>query len=372
MSNIIATVLPADHEDGVVIWGSSDVDVITITNTSSNNGRYSTVDVGAATLTAEVGLLSTTVRATVVRSATNIMINGGDFIVNNVSNVGALMATVLPTNHSSGTVFWSSSETGRFVINSNNGQWVSLSPGQVTVTASVGRVTNQIMVTISNVATNVTINESDVTVSNGASDTFTATILPPNSTDSLVWSSSSNNLVSINSNSGVFSVTNDTNFLGLATITARAGNVSDTVNVNVAILVPSTNISIDGGDRVVFNLAADTLTATVLPSDHTDGFKKWISSNTNILTINSNTGAYNAIAPGNAVVWVRVGDSTNSITITVSNTVTNMEITNGDGEALSVLSNTTGAFGATVLPAGHLSGNVIWSSGDTNYLIVRF
>ena len=75
--------------------------------------------------------------------------------------------------------------------------------------------------------------------------------------------------------------------------------------------IPATNIDILGDNSLnVTNGQTGTLTATVLPIDHTEGDVVWTSSNTNVLTlskIGSTSATFIALAAGNATISATVG-----------------------------------------------------------------
>ena len=78
-------------------------------------------------------------------------------------------------------------------------------------------------------------------------------------------------------------------------VVAKVGKVSNTITVTINN--NATNISINGGNFTTNNGIASTLTATILPTNHSEGNLVWTSSDTSKLTINSNTGDYSTIAP---------------------------------------------------------------------------
>ena len=131
--------------------------------------------------------------------------------------------------------------------------------------------------------------------------------------------------------------------------------------------IPATNITINGGDFTNNSGASSNLTATVLPSNHTDGDIAWSSGDTNILTINSN-GDYNALAPGETRITARVGDISNAVTVTVLQPATNIIINSGDFTTTNGLS---GNLMATVLPPNHTDGAIAWTSSSPSSLVIN-
>ena len=160
-------------------------------------------------------------------------------------------------------------------------------------------------------ATNIAINEGPgpLTVVTNDRGTLTATVLPADHTEGeVVWSSSSDDIVSI-SQDGPTNATFLAVAVGRATITARVGNVSNTIDITVSISnVPATNVDILAENPLtVTNGQTGTLMAEVTPEGYTDGPITWASDNPQAVTIDSR-GVYQAVAVGSATITARVGN----------------------------------------------------------------
>ena len=77
-----ATVLPANHTDGDVLWSSSSNEIVSVTSTDATTATYTGVAIGTAIITATVGGVSTNIVIEVVTSnnvlANNITIEQGN------------------------------------------------------------------------------------------------------------------------------------------------------------------------------------------------------------------------------------------------------------------------------------------------------
>ena len=259
--------------------------------------------------------------------ATNIKIDQGNHLSRIPGQTGSLTATVLPVNHSDGEVVWTS-DNKNYVTVSNlgptNATYRAVAIGRATIIAKVGNVFNAITINVvSNQATNITINEGEA-LSNipGNTGTLTATVLPADHEDGdVVWTSSDTSSVTI-IKAGPNSATYTAEAIGRATVTARAGNQTDTITIEVNL--PATAIEIANGNETINTLIGNggTLTATVTPQDHTSGEVKWSSSPENIVSITSigaNTATYTTWEQGRATITARVGSQTDTIAIMVSN-----------------------------------------------------
>ena len=317
---------------------------------------------------AKIGSISNTITVTINNNATNMAINGNDLSISN-RHSGRLTVTIWPLDHISTndgtTPIWTSENTNILTIVSNTGDYTAVSNGETTVRVSLAGLTDQVNITVTkDPVTNVSIIQDDLIVTNGANGNLTVLVLPADHSEgSTNWSSSATNVISINSNNGEWRTVAP----GQATITARVGNHFD--QITITVVEPATSISINGGDFITNNGISSTLTATVQPANHTDGALVWTSSDTDKLTIDSNSGVYQTLAPGMIEVVAKVGSISNAIAITINNNATNIFINGDDFTIVNGTSNTNGILTATVMPAGH-TNEVIWTSDDTNVITI--
>ena len=249
------------------------------------------------------------------------IINSSGIISITNGQTGNLTVIVLPTNHAEGAVIWTSSDTSKLTITSNDPYSARYSaiapsfPNNVIVTAAVGSVSSTASFKIRQPATNVTIIQGNITNDNGVTSNLTATILPSNHTDSITWRSSDASKLTITSNGQYTTIG-----AGTVTVFAIAGTITN--SVNITINRNATNIIIAGRNFGILTNSTGTLTATVTPTNHDSGNVIWTSSHTNILTINSNSGNYTAGSnSGMTTITAIVGKLSNTITISVSDTL---------------------------------------------------
>ena len=225
-------------------------------------------------------------------------------------------------------------------------------------------------------ATNIVIaaGTNNLSMFTGYRDTLTALVLPLNHTDGEVeWSSDDTNFVTISKIDGTRA-----SYRGIAEgsaiITARVGTNVDTMAIKV-LHPPASNIVIAAGTNSlpIFTGYRDTLTALVLPLNHTNGEVEWFSSDTNFVTISKIDGtraSYLGVAEGSATVIARVGINFDTITINVLDLpATNIVIAAGTN-TLSILTNERGTLNAFVTPTNHTDGDVEWFSSDTNFVTI--
>lgn len=126
--------------------------------------------------------------------------------------------------------------------------------------------------------------------------------------------------------------------------------------------VPVSSISLD---KTSLSLKVGTygeLIPTVLPDNATDKAVIWTSSNTSVVTINSNTGSVWAAGKGTAMITAKAGDKTATCSVTVYGTaVLNVsldktELTLKVGESYTLL--------PTIFPADATDKIVAWTSSN--------
>ncbi len=263
---LVATVLPENATDKMVIWLSSDETLATV-----SDGVVTLLKAGNVTITAKNGAIETTHEITINESV--VLVESITIAGENSGLVGdeiTLTATVLPANATDKTIVWSSSDETLATV--SDGIVTLLKAGNVTITASVGEVNKTHMISIENPIVNVdsiTI-EGDSVGEMGDTITLTATVLPANATDkTIVWSSSDETLATVSD--GVVTLLK----VGSVTITAKNGEIETTHEITInEPVIPVESITITGetsglvGDEI-------TLTATVLPENATNQTVVW-------------------------------------------------------------------------------------------------
>ena len=164
--------------------------------------------------------------------------------------------------------------------------------------------------------TAVTITEGETyAMTVGDTHTFRATVSPTNATDkSVTWSSSAPTILSINAQSGAAEALAE----GSATITARAGDVSASISVEVVaavVEVESVTISPETVEPLLPEEQVQ-LSATVTPDNATDKSVAWESLNEDVATVDQ-TGLVTAVAEGEATIRATAGDQSASLNVTV-------------------------------------------------------
>ncbi len=300
-ASLTATVMPEDAVDKSVTWESSNVRVVTV----SESGELTAIGRGVASVTV------TTVNGLRAACAVNVIdVSPKSISVEPESleltkgTTANLKATVLPENASGYTLTWTTSD--RTVANvSAAGMVAALTPGEATITVTTS---NGLSATVPVVVKDryypvsmISFNTYSASVEEGESFDIVATVSPSNATDkTLTWTSSDESVATVEDGH----VT--THAPGQAVITASAGTVEAKCNVTVtekhhAVVYPEgitlseTSLSIAFGESF-------TLTATITPEDATETDVRWKSSDESVVRPGDAEGEFVAVGGGSAVI----------------------------------------------------------------------
>ncbi len=246
-----------------------------------------------------------------------------------------LTATVSPSNADNKTVTWSTSNPS--VATVSNGTITAVAPGSATITVTTvdGSKTDTCTVTVNPIAvTSVSLNKNTLSIPCGSSDsTLSVTVNPSDASNkNVTWTvenADPSGCVSVNTSGRVTA-----NAIGTATVKVTSAADSTkyaTCTVTVTpVLVTSITItcaksSLKVGDTVQVNVS------TISPSNASNKTVDWISSNTDVLTVDSN-GLVTAVGPGSANITAKAKDGSNVVsnakTFTVNDILTSIEFTN--------------------------------------------
>ena len=281
-----------------------------------------------------------------------------------IGSTETLSATIAPDNADDKSVSWSSSNSSIASVDAN-GKVTAKAVGTatITVTTTDGGKTASCSVSVSPIAvTGITLNKTTLSLTKGSNETLTATVSPSNATNPAVTWTSSNTSVATVSNGTVTAVGK-----GTATITAKAGDKTETCSVTVT--VPVSGVSLDKTSVTLTKGSTQTLVATVTPSDASNTNVSWKSSNTSVATVDAN-GKITAVAKGSATITVTTADGskTANCTVSVIVPVTGVSLDKTTMTLSGV--NSTGTLTATITPSDASNTNVTWSSSNTSVATV--
>ena len=264
-----------------------------------------------------------------------------------------LKATASPSNATTKSVTWKSSNTKVVTVNSA-GRLTAVGNGSATITAtakdgSKKKVTCKVTVKIPTVVkvNNVSLNKNDLALtSKGQSYQLSASVSPSNASNkSVKWTSSNPKVATVSSSGKVTAVAN-----GNTIITATAADGSgkkDICGVTVNIPkpadptpTPDPTPSVVKVSSVSLNPSSLSLTkkgqtaqlsASVSPSNATNKSINWSSSNNNVATVSN--GVVTAVGNGSATITATAADGSGkrascSVTVNIPTMPSNVETVN--------------------------------------------
>ena len=319
-----------------VTWLSSDPAVVAI----DRLGNAQALTAGDATITAKYDTQSDTVTVTV----TDATLQSIAVTPANASTVVDLSVEYKATGYYSDNttadltkqVAWKSSNDA--VAKMNGSTAYAVGAGDTTVAASLNSVTSNAakLAVAKATLTKVTITNGDVSVPAGTLGSFKATGEFDNNnsmdiTQYVTWLSSDPAVVAIDRLGNAQALT-----AGDATITAKYGAQSDTVNVHVSSAVLQ-EIVVNAGDPVLITGTSTTMTAIGKYSDGTDHDitkdADWTSDNTDAVKMDGNIAR--GVGVGEATVKATHDGVRGSLKVKVEQAqVTSLRIVKDDSSAL--------------------------------------
>jgi len=291
----------------------------------------------------------------------NVTISNAPFVIG--LNKPYILTTTISPSCADGSVTWSS-DNEAVSINKNSGELAGVGCGTAIITVTSVEdpsITNTCSVTVQPV-TGVTIDRKPTSDIN-LNDTFqlSATVLPDTACNlDVKWSSSDPAVVNVTSD-GLLTGKG----CGTATITAATEDANITATCDVTVDVPVTGLTLDSTVMTVtISGPPKQLKAIITPTDTCNDKIKWTSSNSNVATVDINTGLVSGVSCDTATITAISIDENKSAScvVTVRQPVTG--ITLSDTLITLRITKTSQIFD-TIYPAKACNQAVLWSSSDT-------
>ena len=322
--------LKPENAASQLLWISSDSSVIKV-----EEGVITALQAGSATLTVRSGNVSSACYITVVtgdETTPDVIDDGKTVAIESISlnqpelnivkgNVYPLTVAIKPENATNKNVTWESSDnTVVKVDEKGNVTAVSSGVAVVKVTAADGK-TSQCTVTVveeekqEEINYEISLNNTSASLREGEALQLVETITPDNTHTMAVTWESSNTAIATVSNGYVTALKE-----GNVTITATLENgnsASCTISVAkkevkpILINLNATYVTLRVG-------GTSQLTATVLPKESTNKTITWSSSNSNIVSVNSN-GKITAKKKGRVVITAKAHNGVKAECVVVVN-----------------------------------------------------
>ena len=350
--DLIATVLPENTTFKAITWESNNENIAKV----DINGTVTAITIGEAVITASCGDATATCKVKVKPISPLGVVMNVENINLPMGQTYKLTATVEPENTTDKTIAWSSSNEEVATV-SEDGAVTAISFGETTITATCGEASATCRVTVNPVmATSVVLDKETLELVIGGNETLTATVEPENTTDkTIVWSSSNEEVATVSEDGGVTAIS-----VGMATITAKCGDVSATCKVTVKPIL-ATSIILNKETLELVIGENETLTATVEPENTTYKTIVWSSSNEEIATV-SEDGVVTAVSIGEATITATCGDVSATCTVTVSPRL--VESIKLDHSKWIGMVGESFVISVTVIPDNATDKTVIWNSSD--------
>lgn len=276
-----------------------------------------------------------------------------------------LSATVNPSNATDKSVSWSSSNQTIATV-TPTGLVTAKAEGSANITANASGKTAVCKVSVKKptvAVVSLELDQTDISLNKGTSQTLKVTVKPDNATDkNVTWSSSKTDIVTVDNSGKVTAVAK-----GIATITASCGG--KTATCKVTVIIPVESITLNQKSITITEGESQTLVATVKPDDASDKSVIWTSSNTSVITVDSN-GKVTALAEGSATVLASCGGKEASCSITVQKRIIPVSSITLSQTSVTLVVGENITLTVTILPDNATDKNTTWNSSAPNIVTV--
>lgn len=378
---LTAAVLPENASDKEITWASSNANVAIV-----ENGSIRPVSIGETTITAAAGECTASCKVSVTEEFVKTVAVSHD-ITEDTLYAGeeyTITAEVAPDDATYKGVEWSVNDPYEAVsVVASDDKTLTLkaeAEGEIVVTAlSVGHTdtsdnkacdTARLYVRYPNV-TAVELDKKTLEIDLNTAETswtLRASVAPQNAGyDAVAWAVSPD-IAEITGEGKWTEVTITPTKGGSATITASAGDCSDSCTLTV---IPRYVTAIKQNGETELSLTAGeaaTLSVTLIPEDATDTGVTWTSSDESIASVDGNgtVTAHNAgIVTINAAANGSKEPCAVQWTLTITQPVVPVESVSVTPETLTLKEGGTARLSAEILPKNATNQSVTWSSDNT-------
>ena len=317
-----ATITPKETtDDKTLTWESSNPEVATVSSTGVVTARRP----GNAIITVRTSNgLTDTCNITVISQITSVHLNLTAITLDEgVSQT--LRATINPSDTTDDTTLtWLSSNTNVATVD-QEGNVTAVKEGVATITVTtVNGRRAECKITVNKPSENipiesVSLDKTTLTLEEQEAETLVATINPSDTTDdtTLTWKSSNPEVATVDQEGKVTAIKEGSATITVTTVNGKEATCTVTVTKKP---VPIESVSLNKTTLTLEEQQAETLVATINPSDTTDDTTlTWKSSNPEVATVDQE-GKVTAIKEGSATITVTtVNGKEATCTVTVLN-----------------------------------------------------
>ncbi len=334
-----ATVLPLNSTDKNIQWTSSNPSIATV----NSSGKVVALKVGTTVITARSSKGSMSQCTVYVKQPVTLVKMNVTTKEITVGNSFKLSPTVYPSDASTKTLAWTSSDTSVATVD-KNGKIKALKGGKTIVSAKASSgAWDLCTITVIEKVASIKLNHTSGILYYGYTFKLTAKIT--NSTASnkgVTWSSSNKKIATVDSKGNVIAVGT-----GKVTITCTAKDGSGKkATCKLQVVSPVTSVKLNRKSFSIIEGKTTKLTSSVFPSTASIKKLNWSSDDESIVKVSSN-GTVSAISPGVATITITSTDGTNKkatclVTVKKSIPTTSINVlTNAKGATLLVGETTT-------------------------------
>ena len=317
-----ATITPKETtDDKTLTWESNNPEVATVSSTGVVTARRP----GNAIITVRTSNgLTDTCNITVISQITSVHLNLTAITLDEgVSQT--LRATINPSDTTDDkTLTWKSSNTNVATVD-QEGKVTAVKEGVATITVTtVNGRRAECKITVNKPSENipiesVSLDKTTLTLEEQQAETLVATINPGNTTDdtTLTWKSSNPEVATVDQEGKVTAIKEGSATITVTTVNGKEATCTVTVTKKP---VPIESVSLNKTTLALEEQQAETLVATINPSNTTDDTTlTWKSSNPEVATVDQE-GKVTAIKEGSATITVTtVNGKEATCTVTVLN-----------------------------------------------------
>lgn len=350
--------------DTSVIWSSSNEDILTV----DQNGFVTFVSPGNATVicqTNDIGTDGNNLLATcdffISEPVTSVSLDFTDVTLK-LGDTFRLTAEILPLNATDKSVTWISSNTSVVTVD-ENGLLTAVGTGSaaVLVQSNDSGITAMCNINVYQPVETVEINYKEMSVRKGTVFWLYAKAGPDNAVNkTIIWSTSNPRIATVDESGMVTAIEP-----GECIITATSQDTGVFATCSLTVTEPVTGISLNYTDIAIYAGDKFALIPTVSPIDADNKAVTYLSSDTDIATVDEN-GIVTGLKGGECVILVTTVERglVASCKVTVYEFVTSVTINEKDVKYIN--NGASKAFTATVTPVSATNRGVIWSSSNTN------
>lgn len=359
--NIAVTIAPNTTTNKAVLYSSANENIAIVDNKGSITGvGFGETEVIVSTQ--DGSSLSAKVKVSVIPTpAESVSIEYDGPTSLHIGQTAQLSAIVLPEDATDKSVTWQV-QSAEVLSVSPEGllKAVGLGEAWVSATTSNGKSAHMTFNVIPTPVSSIVINPNAVSLKATEMVTLTATVMPEDATNkNITWASSNNAVASVDVYGNVTA-----NSVGEAIVTATSTDGSKVVAECRVTVVPTPveGIAIEAnGSTTLKALQTVQLTATITPETATDKSVSWLSSNSEIASVDEN-GLVTAKQVGMATISAKSGSKQATLSITVIPTIAEAITLNRTTAALKVSG--TIQLSASFTPETTTDKTITWISSN--------